>query len=322
MPTRAIRCPAKLNLTLAVGPPDRSAAGRGRHPVVSLMVALDFGDTLQVKPLPVHADRGRLGKSAGTWFRAWADDAPHKPQIDWPLESDLLVRAHAAVQAAGGAALPVDATLYKRVPPGTGLGGGSADAAAMLHFLETHLAEHDAQPGIDFGAIAAGLGADVSFAWHALRHPGRPAALATGFGETLEPLALPTSLHAALVFPDFGCPTAAVYAAFDAYHPDAPPIDVEPARRAIRQLQAGATLADVELFNDLTAAAQGAQPKLAPLFESLRDAGLRPQLTGSGAAVFLPARDAVHAAELAGQAKRVAGHPARPVRTIDPELRS
>ncbi|MEM7576350.1 MAG: hypothetical protein AAF328_02645 [Planctomycetota bacterium] len=305
MPTRTIRCPAKLNLTLAVGPSDASEQARGRHPVASLMVALDFGDTLRLTQ-PRETSR---------FDRRWAEDAPHTPPIDWPLESDLLVKAHAAVEADCGFKFPVQAQLDKRVPPGTGLGGGSADAAAMLFALETDLAERFPQTQVDLPGIAARLGADVSFALHALQHPDRPAALATGFGEHLEPFALPRTLHAALVLPDFGCPTAKVYAAFDKLTPNAPPVDLQPTQRVIEQLQAGATLADVAPFNDLTEAAEHVQPKLTHLLGVLRDAGLNPHLTGSGAAVFLPAVDAKQAALHAEHAARLTGHPALPVQT-------
>ncbi|MEM1099243.1 MAG: hypothetical protein AAGH92_10705 [Planctomycetota bacterium] len=309
MPTRTIRCPAKLNLTLAVGPPDPSDAGRGRHPVASLMIALDFGDALAIEALPTDTERS-------VWSRGWADDAPHATPIDWPLDQDLLVQAHAAVEQAAGVSIPVEAHLEKRVPPGTGLGGGSGDAAAMLRFLETHLAETTTASTLDVDRIAAELGADVSFALHALRHPDQPAAFATGFGEQLEPFTLPNPLHAALILPDFGCPTGPVYAAFDRLHPDANPVDPEPTRRMIEALQRGARLTDVDPFNDLTDAAVAVQPGLRALFQALRDADLDPQLTGSGAAIFIPARDASEAKQFADVAQRVVGHPALAIQTL------
>ncbi|MEM1446312.1 MAG: hypothetical protein AAGF84_09670 [Planctomycetota bacterium] len=306
MPTRTIRCPAKLNLTLAVGPPDPSEHGQGRHPVVSLMVALDFGDTLHVAPIDATPDMSSV------WSRTWADDAPRQPPIDWPLEHDLLFRAHATVETACGRSIPVDARLEKRVPPGTGLGGGSADAAAMLYVL----ADLTPDETFDAQAIAAELGADVSFALHVLRHPEQSAALATGFGEQLEPFALPHPLHAALVLPDFGCPTGPVYAAFDTLNPDALPVDPQPTRRVMEQLQREAPLTEVTLSNDLTYAAVEVQPGLIELFAKLRDAGTQPQLTGSGAAIFLPAETAKHASHLAEVAQRATGHPALAVATL------
>ena len=305
-PTRTIPCPTKLNLTLAVGPPDRSPAGRGRHPVASLMVALDFGDALEVA----------FDTSGTRWSRAFTADAPRQVSIDWPLEADLTHRAHAAVEAACGFAVPVNVTLHKRVPPGTGLGAGSADAAAMLHALGTQLAERHPDLQLDLSGIAATLGADVSFALHALQHPQQPAAIATGFGETLEPFTLPQRLHAALILPDFDCPTPAVYAAFDALRPGARPIDEAATRDVVAALQARRTLEQLALFNDLTDAACVAQPKLAVLLEQLREADFAPHVTGSGAAVFLPARHAQHAKQLAAEAARRTGHPCLAVRTL------
>ncbi len=269
------------------------------------MVALDLGDALEVA----------FDTSLTRWSRAFTADAPRQVSIDWPLEADLTHRAHAAVQAACGFAVPVNATLHKRLPPGTGLGAGSADAAAMLHALGTHLAEHHPDVQLNLPGVAAALGADVSFALHALQHPQQPAALATGFGETLEPFTLPQPLHAALILPDFACPTAAVYAAFDALCPQAPPIHERMTREVIADLQSGRTLDQAALFNDLTDAACAAQPRLAAMLDALRRLDFAPHVTGSGAAVFLPARNEEHAEQLAADAASRTGHPCLAVRT-------
>ncbi len=64
--------------------------------------------------------------------------------------------------------------LTKRIPPGAGLGGGSADAAAVLRWAGV----------VDDVALAARLGADVPFCVRGGR------ARVTGIGEVLEPLAV------------------------------------------------------------------------------------------------------------------------------------
>ncbi len=170
-----MRCPAKLNLTLAVGLPDHSPQGRGRHAVVSHMAAINFFDTLDLQPL--------ASKKTSRWHIAFADDAPLPQPVDWPLEKDLAFRAHAAVEQHLGQPFPLDVQLTKRIPAGAGLGGGSADAAGMLFSLGELLGDH-LDPNTQLH-IARALGTDVAFALLALQ--GSPTALATGLGDQLQP---------------------------------------------------------------------------------------------------------------------------------------
>ena len=87
MPAEAItlHCPCKINLALSVGSPQRD----GMHPIASWMAAIDFGDTLQLTRL-------EPGEAPAPLAIRFADDAPRVEPIDWPLERDLAVRAHAA----------------------------------------------------------------------------------------------------------------------------------------------------------------------------------------------------------------------------------
>ena len=113
-----------------------------------------------------------------------------------------------------GAAVPADGTnlvqraldvvgrramvhLDKRIPPGAGLGGGSADAAAVLRWA-----------GADDAQRAATLGADVPFCLRGGR------ARVRGIGEIVEPLPFERRPYTLLLAP-FGCSTVAVYRAWD-----------------------------------------------------------------------------------------------------------
>jgi 4-diphosphocytidyl-2-C-methyl-D-erythritol kinase len=87
--------------------------------------------------------------------------------------------------------------LVKRIPPGAGLGGGSADAAAVLRWA-----------GVDDPEMAASLGADVPFCVRGGR------ARVTGVGEHVEPLPFEPRTFT-LVIPPFGCATVDVYRAWD-----------------------------------------------------------------------------------------------------------
>lgn len=107
--------------------------------------------------------------------------------------------------------------LDKRIPSGAGLGGGSADAAAVLRWA-----------GETDRSLAAALGADVPFCLLGGR------ARVTGMGECLEPLAfLPITFT--LLTPPVSCATATVYRAWDNLGgPRAQgPNDLEPAALAV-----------------------------------------------------------------------------------------
>lgn len=92
---------------------------------------------------------------------------------------------------------PAHVRLEKRIPPGAGLGGGSADAAAVLRWA-----------GLDDRQLAATLGADVPFCVQGGR------ARVTGVGEHVEPLPFESRTFT-LVIPPFGCATVDVYRAWD-----------------------------------------------------------------------------------------------------------
>jgi 4-diphosphocytidyl-2-C-methyl-D-erythritol kinase len=101
--------------------------------------------------------------------------------------------------------------LHKGIPPGAGLGGGSADAAAVLRAL-------GADP-----AVGAALGADIPFCMHG------GAARVRGIGDLVVASDVPHSWFV-IVTPPYGCATAAVYRAWDALGgPHGDPNDLEAA---------------------------------------------------------------------------------------------
>jgi 4-diphosphocytidyl-2-C-methyl-D-erythritol kinase len=137
--------------------------------------------------------------------------------------------------------------LRKRIPAGGGLGGGSSNAAAVLRWA-----------GCDDLDLAASLGADVPFCLRGGR------ARVTGIGEVLEPLPF-VERTVTLSMPPFGCPTPAVYAAWD---------------------ELGGPTADGP--NDLEPAALRVEPRLARWRDELGDAtGATPVLAGSGSTWFV-----------------------------------
>jgi len=116
---------------------------------------------------------------------------------------NILLKTLDRIRAAGIAIPPLNMRLEKRVPPGTGLGGGSGDAAALLAYLMS--------AGYPVERFAAEIGADVPF----LLSPV-PAALAQGAGEKLSPLQVPsTRWRVAVVIPAWRCMTADMFAKLD-----------------------------------------------------------------------------------------------------------
>ncbi|RMH30265.1 MAG: hypothetical protein D6693_00770 [Planctomycetota bacterium] len=311
MTARAVvtrRAHAKVNLALAVGPPNPPPpAGDGLHPIASWFCAIDLADEVTVTRLaPDRASRYAI---------LWADDAPRRTDIGWPILSDLAVRAHRALERAVGRPLPVQMKVEKRIPVGAGLAGGSSDAAAALRAVcEVYdLGLREAR----LRAIARDLGSDVAFF---LDEPDRDAprpALVTGSGDEIErtpsaqaPSGGPVAL--ALILPAFGCSTPAVYRAFD--HAGGGAFDTE---RVARLARAGVVQSD-DLFNDLAGPACAVEPRLAQTRAAVSAAvGAPVHVTGSGSAMFVVvAGERDPALERACESAKSAGAVVRVVRTL------
>ena len=144
----ALACPAKVNLVLSVG---SMTAASSLHPIVSWMVAVTLFDDLALE----RAD------DQTSFDIAFHHDAPVSSRVDWTPEEDLAHRAHLLLESHVGRPLPVQVTLRKRIPTGSGLGGGSSNAAGALIGLN-----HLLGLGLD-GAVleklASKLGSDVPF---------------------------------------------------------------------------------------------------------------------------------------------------------------
>lgn len=286
------RAPAKVNLALAVGPVD-PALGDGRHPICSWMAPITLYDDLSLTRLPA----GSLSRYAVMW----AEDARHKPDIDWPIRKDLAVRAHLLLREAVGRELAVQMRIEKRIPIGAGLGGGSSDAAAMLlacnELFDLRLSAETLRE------LAAQLGSDVPF------FVGDQSAVIEGFGERISAAEQPTALHLALLLPGFGCATGEVYRLFDAYAPQSSAFAT--AAQRVRELAALDRVLTDAPFNDLKRAAFEHQPTLRQLADDLSELAERPvHLTGSGSTLFVVCDNALEAEMLAEAATGRIGVPA------------
>jgi 4-diphosphocytidyl-2-C-methyl-D-erythritol kinase len=278
---------AKLNLALAVGPPRAD----GMHPICSWMVTVDLHDDLEVKRL--------LPDRFSRYAILWHQEARRRGEIDWSIRKDLAVRAHTELEQHVGHRLPVQMKLEKRIPLGGGLGGGSADAAAMLHAVnelyELGLAADE------LARVGGRLGSDVPF----LVHGG--SAIVRDLGETIERHESLPQIHAVLALPSGECPTGRVYACFDEDASDSMRADEI---RSLAGVGAAAPPPDA-LFNDLARPAIRVLPELEDLIPRLSAIAERPaHVTGSGSCLFIICDDPLHAQYLAEAIERDLGVPA------------
>jgi 4-diphosphocytidyl-2-C-methyl-D-erythritol kinase len=253
---------AKINLCLFLGPVRED----GRHELVTLFESVSLSDELTITP------------------RAEGRDEVICPGVSG---RNLARDALAALRSAGWDAPPLRVEIEKRIPVAAGMGGGSADAAAVLRHAP-RLAPISSE---DLARIASALGADVP----SQLDPGP--SLGTGAGEVVRGLpALPE--HAVVVIPQpFGLSTAEVYGEADrlrlprsASELGERRAELEAALAAAAAFPAGNSLPAADPLpadNDLQAAALSLRPELARALEATLDAGADQALVcGSGPTVI------------------------------------
>lgn len=221
-----LRAHAKLTLSLHV----TDVRDDGFHLIDAEMIDLQLADTLRIDP----NDEGLT------------IDGPFASGVP-TTDDNLIARALRLV----GRSAAVHVT--KEIPNGGGLGGGSADAAAVLRWA-----------GFDDLVAASRLGADVPFCLVGGR------ARVQGIGEVVRPFAsdqrVDEPIDVTLVVPPLHVSTPAVYAAWD----------------SLDRVDQHGTL------NDLEAAAVVVEPRLTLWRDRIREAaGATPTLAGSGATWFL-----------------------------------
>lgn len=247
--------PAKINLTLRVG----SLRCDGFHEIESLVARVGLCDAVRV----TARDDRRLTVSCSD------------PSIPCD-ESNLALRAaRRLAEAADVGARGADIALEKRIPAGSGLGGGSSNAATVLMLLnelwETGL------PDVELAGIGAALGSDVPLFFHT------PLCIVRGRGDLVEDIHRPLPGWVVLIMPPVHASTRDVYAAWDRLesHPQRPP--------AVEALSKTGPAAELmtRLFNDLESPAFHLKPELSGLSERLNELAKGPvRMTGSGSAFF------------------------------------
>jgi 4-diphosphocytidyl-2-C-methyl-D-erythritol kinase len=262
------RAPAKLNLCLFVGP----RRSDGLHEICSLFQSVTLADEVTLSPAPGGSDEIVC------------------PQVSGP---NLAGEALAAFRGRfGWDAPPQRVTIEKRIPIAAGLGGGSADAAAVLRLAGT--ASRIFPPADELRSLAMSLGADVPFQLE----PGT--AVVRGAGEEVEPVARPGELALLVLVPNDGLSTREVYSRADAL--GLPKRDLEQvAAQLLALLTDGADIPDAlakVVQNDLQPAAIELEPSAGRALELLRESGARgAAISGSGPAAFGLYRSASEAKE-------------------------
>ncbi|NQY14835.1 MAG: 4-(cytidine 5'-diphospho)-2-C-methyl-D-erythritol kinase [Henriciella sp.] len=254
--------PAKVNLSLHVGPPREN----GRHNLISLVTFadIDAADILTAEP----ASHFSL-----------AVDGPFA-QESGPAKDNLVLKAARAMNdALDGNAPPLAFRLQKTLPCAAGIGGGSADAGAALRIIVRAHGGEMAQRAAE--AVAPLLGGDVLACFH--NFPGFMA----GEGETFEPVLSVPRLPAVLVNPGIPCPTGEIFRAFDDVAPDAIP-DHPPLPDNRTALRAFVTWLNENTGNSLQSPAMSKHPEITNALAILQSlAGVRlVRMTGSGATCF------------------------------------
>jgi len=246
--------PAKLNLLLHV----TGRRADGYHELQSLMVPISLADTLDFEV----RDDGRLTRTG---------------DVIGAVEQDLCLRAAALLKEASATGLGVDIAVEKQIPAGSGMGGGSSDAATTL--LALNRLWKLGWTREQLAPLALQLGADVPF------FLGSGAAFVEGIGERLTPVAWPASWFA-VIHPQVSVSTAEIFSA-----PELTRSTKAMTIAAFSALRDNAvrdgSLAPPTLFgnNDLEPVARRRYPAIDAAIAHLARFGPA-RMTGSGSAVF------------------------------------
>ncbi len=193
---------------------------------------------------------------------------------------NILLKTLDRVRATGIFAPPLEIIIEKNIPPGTGLGCGSGNAAALINYLKVEC-PHKFQ----YDEIAASIGADVPF------FCGAPnLALAEGIGEVLRFLDDELlNFRVVIAIPRFRCNTPEMYRKLDAEYDGNWPRNAESAREESREIlrRLGKNSPCGLLPNDFCAVLLKEHPEYNELFERFCSRGaIAWGISGSGSAAF------------------------------------
>jgi len=251
----ALPAPAKLNLFLQV----TGRRADGYHELQTAYALIELADWLDFER-----------RTDGTIVR--------DGDLIGGVKDDLAVRAAHALRQASGTSLGATISVTKRIPAGSGLGGGSSDAATALIALN-RLWDLNL-PRAELSAMGLQLGADVPFFLHG-HH-----AFAEGIGERVTTIELPATWFA-IVWPQVHVSTREIFS--DARLTRNSKVTKIANFSAVAADAAGNLELPSSLVNDLEPVARRRCPIIDEAIKRLERFGAA-RMTGSGSAVFITAR--------------------------------
>jgi 4-diphosphocytidyl-2-C-methyl-D-erythritol kinase len=251
-----LRAFAKVNYALEV----RGLREDGYHEISTVMQSISLADEVEIE----HIREG---------FELVIE--PEDIELGSP-EENTAYRAQKALEDLVGTKLPARLVLRKKIPAGAGLGGGSADAAALLVGLNELFGL--GLSVAELREVGIEIGADAPFCLSG------GTALGEGIGEILSPLPKPPPHYLVVAKPAVGASTARIYHAHDKC-PQGVGDSVAPVVDALRVGDLGALAC--ALGNDLAPVTKSLVPEVRALEEELLcgDA-LGVTMSGSGTSVF------------------------------------
>jgi 4-diphosphocytidyl-2-C-methyl-D-erythritol kinase len=251
-----LRACAKVNYALEV----RGLRGDGYHEISSVLQSVSLADELEI-------ERSRRGFELSF--------EPEGVEIG-PVEENTVYKAWALLWEISGHELPTRIRLHKKIPAEAGLGGGSADAAAVLVGMNELF-----DLGLDaeqLRTIGAKIGADVPFCLSG------GTALAQGVGEILTPLPAAPAHRLMIAKPEGGADTGGIYRAYDERDAGG----IASTDQVVAALRSGSlTELAGAVGNDLEPVTTRLVPEVAAhKREMLRAGALGAAMTGTGTAVY------------------------------------
>lgn len=244
-------CKINLGLNVTERRPD------GYHNLETVFYPIPLTDALEVVPQEA---------SAGVPYRL----TQYGTAIEGPAEKNLVVRAYLML-AADFQLPPVDIYLYKHIPSGAGLGGGSADAAFMLCLLNEMFGLQLSEERLI--SYASRLGADCAFFVH--RRP----TFATGIGDIFTPIDLDLKgWQIVIVKPDIFVSTPEAFRGITPQRPQRSLLDI--VKEPVEAWR-------LSMLNDFEESIFPHHPRIAAIKQQLYDTGaVYAAMSGSGSSVY------------------------------------
>ena len=263
MNTIVIRALAKINLAIDV----LGKRENGYHEIDMVTVPLKLHDSVEITP---------LGRQGDTYL--YCDD----PTIVCD-ESNLAYKAFDAMKEKFSHQGQYRIMIHKRIPVEAGLGGGSADAAAVIRAIHAFIKD-DHNRSKEEEELALQIGSDVPFCLYDV--PSR----VRGIGERLDPIKVKFPYQVLIVKPNVGLSTRSVYEAYDTLGEEVVHSDIPALIKALEEDDEQGI--QKNMINVLSYPAKKALPLIDGILSKMKGMGLPLcGMSGTGSACFALSKD-------------------------------